>query len=193
MKRALAGTLAIAFVSLMAAGAMAQVSFFQVYFDDASNDSYGETQSQCGPVFTSASLYLVALNWNMFVAAVDYQVVFPPALLYVSDTYPDTPGGTLNIGNSFDGAALSYGLPRNGFEPMLVSTISALWTGSCDCSPQGVPQPLTVRGFEDKPAPQGVRWPDFAEFTAVGMTSLVCPGAVSTTETTWGGIKALYR
>lgn len=193
MKRALAGVLAIAFVGLMAAGAMAQVPFFQVYFDDASNGSYGETQAQCGVAATQTSLYLVALNWNMFVAAVDYQVVLPAALLYVSDLYPDTPGGTLNIGDSSNGNALSYGLPRSGFAPMLVSTITAIWTGACQSDCAQSPQALNVVGYPGKTAPAGVRWPDFAEFAAVGMTSLLCPGPVATTETTWGGIKALYR
>jgi hypothetical protein len=196
MKRALAGVLAIAFVGLMAAGAMAQIPFFQVYFDDDSNGSFGETQAQCGTAAQQANLYVVALNWNMFVAAVDYQLFLPAALLYQMDTYPITPGGTLNIGNSFTGVALSYGLPRNGFAPMLLSTVGVIWTGLCanDCALYG-PQAIVVGPYPEggKTAPSGVRWPDFAEFSAVGMTSLLCPGPVSTTETTWGGIKALYR
>jgi hypothetical protein len=183
--------LAIAFVGCMAAGALAQVPFFQIYFDDASNGSYGETQAECGAPNTPDDLYLVAHNWNMFVAAVDYQVAFPPALMYLSDTYPAVPGGTLNLGNSFQGVALSYGLPRSGFEPMLLSLIQVLWTGQCDCA--AGPQPLVVGPYPGKTSPAGVRWPDYVEFNAVGMTSLVCPGAVPTQETTWGGIKALYR
>ena len=85
MKRALAGVLAIAFVGLMAAGATAQVPFFQVYFDDDSNGSYGETQAYCGAPLASQNLYLVLLNANSFVAAVDYQV----CLLYTSPSPRD--------------------------------------------------------------------------------------------------------
>jgi len=200
MKRALAGVLAIAFVGLMAAGATAQVPFFQVYFDDDSNGSYGETQANCGPVNTFQNLYLVALNWNMFVVAVDYQVVLPPsgALLFVSDTLPTVPGGSIFLGatpanNSSEGLAISYGLPRSGFSPMLITTMSMLWTGACNCA-QG-PQPLVVGPYPGvgKTTPSGVRWPDYVEFQAVGMTSMLCPGPVSTTTTTWGGVKALYR
>lgn len=191
MKRALAGVLAIAFVGLMAAGAMAQVPFFQVYFDDDSNGSYGETQASCGAALASQNLYLVLLNANAFVAAVDYQVIFPPALLFVSDNYPTVPDGSLNLGNSQDGNAVSYGLPRSGFSPMLVTIISTLWTGQCDCGPG--PIPLAVGGYPGKSSPAFVRWPDYVEFAAVGMTSLLCPGPVSTTTTTWGGVKALYR
>jgi hypothetical protein len=193
MKRALAGVLAIAFVGLLAAGATAQVPFFQVYFDDDSNGTYGKTQSVCGEVATLTSLYLVAQNWNMLVTAVDYQVFFPQALLYSSETYPNVPGGTLPIGNSHDGAALSWGLPRNGFLPLLLATISAYWTGLCDCA--AGPQAIVVGPYPESGvnSPQGVRWPDYTTFPAVGMTSLICPGPVATQETTWGGIKALYR
>jgi hypothetical protein len=184
--------LAFAFVGLLAAGAMAQVPFFQVYFDDDSNGSYGETQLQgCGAALESQNLYLVFLNANAFVAAVDYQLILPPALLFVSDGYPDVPGGSLNLGDSYNGNAVSYGLPRNGFAPILVVTVSTLWTGQCDCA--SGPMPLVVGGYPGKTSPAFVRYPDYLEFSAVGMTSLLCPGPVATKSTTWGGVKALYR
>lgn len=191
MKRALAGVLAIAFVGLMAAGASAQVPFFQLFFDDDSNGTYGETQASCGPVNTQQNLYLVLQNANAFVAAVDYQIAFPPSLLFISDNYPVVPGGSLNLGDSQNGNAISYGLPRNGFAPVLIVTISALWTGACNCA--SGPSPLVVGGYQGKSSPSYIRWPDFAEFSGVGMTSLICPGPVATSEATWGGIKALYR
>ncbi len=191
MKRALAGVLAIAFVGLTAAGAYAQVPFFQLFFDDNSNGSYGETQAFCGDAAEAQPLYLVLQNANAFVAAVDYQIAFPPALLFLNDSYPDVPGGYLNLGTSPTGNAISYGLPRSGFEPMLLVTINTLWTGNCDCGAGTVP--LVVDGYQGKPAPGWIRWPDYAEFEAVGMTSVLCPGPVATSEATWGGIKALYR
>jgi hypothetical protein len=191
MKRALAGVLAAAFIGLTAAGAAAQVSFFQVFFDDASNGSYGETQYQgCGPLLGELTLYVVAFNCNTFVSAVDYQVQLPPSLLYSSESYPVVPGGSLNIGDSFNGNAISYGFPRNGFDPMLLTTITTLWTGQCDC---GTPGPIVVGGYPGKTAPSVVSWPSFTEFGSVGMTSLICPGPVAVEEKTWGGIKALYR
>jgi hypothetical protein len=193
MKRALAGVLAIVFVGLLAAGATAQVPFFQVYFDDNSNGTYGETQSPCGEVAMEASLYVVAQNWNMLVTAVDYQLFFPQALLYSDDNYPDVPGGTLVIGDSKVGVAISWGLPRNGFSPLLLSRVDAYWTGLCDCA--AGPQAIVVGPYPESGnnSPTGVRWPDYTTFPAVGMTSLICPGPVATEETTWGGIKALYR
>jgi hypothetical protein len=193
MKRALAGVLAIALVVFSAACATAQVPFFQVYFDDASNGSYGETQTICGEPQTRANLYLVASNFNMLVAGVEYQVFFPQAFLYSDDTYPFNPGGNVVFGNSHQGAAIGYGLPRNGFEPLLISTIGVFWTGLCDCA--AGPQAVVVGPHPGSGAesPQGVRYPDYAIVPAVGMTSLICPGPVATEEKTWGGIKALYR
>lgn len=193
MKRALAGVLAIAFVGLMAAGASAQVPFFQVFFDDNSNGTFGDAQANCGNANDIASLYLAFQNANAFVVAVDYQLHLPVsgALLFMSDSYPTVPGGSLNLGDSQAGNAISYGLPRSGFEPMLLVTINALWTGLCDCG--NGPQSIVVGPYPAKTSPNWVRWPDFVEFDAVGMTSLLCPGIVSTQEKTWGGVKALYR
>jgi hypothetical protein len=182
----------------MAAGAMAQVPFFQVYFDDDSNGSYGETQANCGEVNAFQSLYLVASNFNMFVSAVDYQVVLPPALFFISDNFPVVPGGHLILGAtpatiSSEGLAVSYGLPRNGFAPMLITAMTTVWTGACNCA--SGPASVLVGPYPGvgKTSPTGIRWGDFQEVGAVGMTSLVCPGPVSTSERTWGGIKALYR
>jgi hypothetical protein len=177
----------------MAVNATAQVPFIQAFFDDDSNASYSETQAVCGPANTMQNLYLVLFNANAFVAAVDYQLLLPGsgALLFLSDSYPVVPGGSLNIGNSNDGNAISYGLPRSGFSPMLLVTVSTLWTNACNCG--SGPQPIVVGPYPDKTSPGWVRWPDFVEFSAVGMTSLLCPEGVAVQESTWGGIKALYR
>jgi hypothetical protein len=192
MKRALAGVLAVVFVGLMAAGASAQAPFFQMYFDDGSNGSYGETQINCGLVGQFQSIYVVAQNTGAFVQALDYSVAIPTGLLFLSETFAADPlvlGATPST-ISPEGVAVAYGLPRNGFEPMLIATISALWTGECNCSNSS---PLIVGAWPGKTSPQVIRWPDNAEINPIGMTSLLCPGPVSTTETTWGGVKALYR
>jgi hypothetical protein len=104
--------------------------------------------------------------------------------MFVSDEYPPIFGGTtLNIGNSRDGNAVAYSLPRSGYEPMLVSRMFTIWTSECDCV-YGGPQALTVGPYPypvDPPSkPRGVRYPDSHLIDAVGMTSLLCPGPVST-------------
>jgi len=198
MKRALAGVLVAAIVGFSAGGASADaVPYFQVYFDDASNGSFGETQAFCGEVGHPVYLYVVARNFESWLAAIEYSIDFPPGLMYVGETInPPSQGTMLSIGNSDIGLTVSWSLPRNGFgEPgYLVSTIFAIWTGDCYC--QAGPQPIVVGPYPypvPKTGPSGVRWPDLVELPAVGMTSLLCPGAVSTQESTWGGIKALYR
>jgi hypothetical protein len=201
MKRALAVVLAVAFVGLMAAGATAQVPFCQVYFDA----DYNETQAFCRPPGTFADLYVAFLNWNMFVGAVDYSIDFPPAVFFAGET-TNTGVNDLVIGSSNSdggggpgsgGIAIAWNLPQNGFQPLLASTVHVIWTGACNCVPGGT-QAIVVKGYHyaevgGKAQPSGVRWPDYAELDAVGMTSLICPEGVGTEETTWGGIKALYR
>jgi hypothetical protein len=198
MKRALAGVLVAAIVGFSAGGASAEpVPYFQVYFDDASNGSFGETQAHCGQVGMPVYLYVVARNFESWLAAVEFKIDFPDGVMYVGETLaPPAAGTMLSIGTSPTGLTVSTSLPRNGFgEPgVLITTIFAIWTGDCNC--QYGPQPIVVGAYpypNPKNGPSGVRWPDLVELPAVGMTSLLCPGAVSTHESTWGGIKALYR
>jgi hypothetical protein len=199
MKRALAGVLVAAVVGCLAGGAVAEpVPYFQVYFDDASNGSFGETSANCGQVGHPVYLYVVARNFESWLSAVEFKVDFPDGIMYVGETItPPTQGTILSIGNSNIGLTVSTSLPRNGFgEPgVLITTIFAIWTGDCYC--QLGPSPIVVGPYPypdpGKTHPSGVRWPDLVEIPAVGMTSLLCPGVVPTQESTWGGIKALYR
>jgi hypothetical protein len=196
MKRALAGVfVAAALVGCMAVGAMAQIPYVQVYFDDGSNGSYGETQAYCGQAGMPVYMYVVGQNFNSWLSGVEYSVQFPAGILFIGDTLPPTQGATVTLGNSRDGFAITYELPRSGFVPVLFSTIFALWTAECDCA--GGPQSIVVGPYpypvDPQTKPRGVRWPDLVPIPAVGMTSLLCPGPVATQESTWGGIKALYR
>jgi hypothetical protein len=193
MKKALAVVLVAACIGVFAGAAMAQVPFVQVFFDaDVFGEGYSVTQSDCLPPNTISDLNVVAMNWNMFIQAIDFKVIIPPALLYLSDT-PNTTIADPVIGNSPSGMAIAYNIPRNGFSPLLLTTIRVLWTGACNCA--AGPQAIVVTGFDPSvnPNPQAVRWPDFVQLDGVGMTSLICPGPVSTQSSTWGGVKALYR
>lgn len=186
MKKALAVVLAAAFIGVFAGGALAQVPYMQIYFN---NYNY-PTQSPCGTGLTD--LYLVGHNFNMFVQAVEYSVTFPGSLLYLSDS-PTLPNGVndLVIGNALIGEAVAYNIPQNGFVPMLLTTLHCFWTGNCDCA-HG-PQALLVGPYPGSPQPSLVSWPDFALHPVVGMTAVVCPEPVGVEATTWGGVKALYR
>jgi hypothetical protein len=188
MKKALAVVLAMALIGVCTGGAGAQVPFVHVYFDA----DYNETQSNCLPPGTFSNLYVAALNLNMWVQAIDFKVTFPAALLYLGENVNVGPND-LFIGSSPAGLAIAYNLPQSGFQTILLTTILVQWTGACNCA--GAPQAIVVVGYEPaiNPDPTAVRWPDTTAIDLVGMTSLVCPGPVSTSTTTWGAVKALYR
>lgn len=192
MRKALAGVLAVALAGVMAGSATAQVPNVQVYFDPA----FTQTQTQCGQSGTLMDLYVVMNNWNMNITGEDFSIDYPPSMVWLFDSLPD-PLTTISIGNSptsAGGIAIAYAncCAQDGFTAVHALTPTILW-GPCDCS-QG-PIPLVVRGYTPlgKTGPSAIRREDFAEFSGVGMTSLICPGFVSTEPSTWGQVKALYR
>jgi hypothetical protein len=193
MKKALAVALATVLLGVCTQGALAQVPFIQVYFDY----DYNETQSPCHPAGQVTNLYVAALNLNALITAIDYRIRFEtvPAVMYIGEL-PNVGVNDLALGNSQDGMAIAYNLPKSGFETILLSRVQVSWTSECDCSPSGPgPQSLVVVGYDAiySPVPKAVNWPYNEEFPVVGMTSLICPGTVPTEATTWGGVKALYR
>jgi hypothetical protein len=192
MKKALAGVLAVAMAGVMAGSAIAQVPNVQVYF----NNAHTETQALCpggAPGTVQQNLYVVMNNWNMNITGVDFSISYPPSLIWLADQLVD-PVTQVSIGSSPLGIAIAYAncCYQDGFQAVEVLRPLVLW-GPCDCN-QG-PQALVVGGYTPmgKTQPTGVRREDFAEFSGVGMTSLVCPGPVATEQTTWGQVKALYR
>jgi len=196
MKKALAGVLAVALAGVMAGSAIAQVPNVQVYFDPALT----QTQSQCpgGDPFAGppVELYVAMNNWNMNVTGVDFSISYPPALLWVGDNLPD-PEIMVSIGQSPTGIAIAWAncCAPNGFLSILALKPLVIW-GVCDCNQP--PQAVIVRGYlhgqpGGKPGPTAIRKEDFQEFPGLGLTSLICPGAIATESKTWGEIKALYR
>jgi hypothetical protein len=163
-----------------------QVPFVQFVFPGDpfwTNDSSG-----CKPPFTLDTLEVVAYNFNTSFVGADLRVVYPPALQY----YQDIVDATLWIGNSIEGLAIVWQTPRNGFEPVVLFRVQVLWTEQCDC--HGTPQHVFVVPYPGNLNPTFVRWPDYAQFPAVGMYSEICrTPPVPIRSTTWGGIKALYR
>jgi hypothetical protein len=192
MKKALAGVLAVVMTGVLTGSAMAQVPNVQVYFDSA----HTQTQTSCpgGTPFAGppVNLYVVANNWNMNITGIDFSISYPPSLLWVADQLTD-PSTQAAIGTSPTGVAIATAncCPFNGFQSVEVLYPLVLW-GNCDCS--GGPQAVVVGGADpSKPGPTAVRKEDFTEHAGVGMTSLICPGAIATEPTTWGQVKALYR
>jgi hypothetical protein len=195
MKKALAAVLVASIVGLVAVGAMAQVPNVQVYF----NSIYNETQADCQPPGTPQDLFVVMNNWNMFVQAVDFSIDYPAGPLFISgeDAPPDASViGSSDAQGGAGGIAVGFLIRENGYAPVLALTVHATWTANCECS--GGPQAIVVRGYQygdqfGKLNPSAIQWPDFFEVEGLGMTSLICPGPVAVEESTWGGVKALYR
>jgi len=202
MKKVLAGVLVASLVGLMAVAATAQVPNLQIYFNaNLAYNSYADTQSDCRQAGTQQELYVVMNNWNMFVQAVDMSIDGLDAqgpLFYGGESAPEnsvTIGTSPSMGGT-GGVAIAWQLPQNGFLPLLALTVHTTWVGNCDCN--AGPKALVVRGYHyaeptSSQNPKAVSWPDYVEHEGVGMTSLICPGFVATKQSTWGGVKALYR
>ena len=194
MKKALAGVLAVAMVGVLTGSAMAQVPNVQVSFDPA----HTQTQTSCpgGTPFAGppVNLYVVANNWNMNITGIDFSISYPSSLVWVGDQLTD-PSTQASIGQSPTGIAIAYAncCYLNGFQSVEVLRPLVIW-GNCDCASAGNPQSVVVGGADpSKTGPTAVRKEDFAQFSGVGMTSLICPGIIATEPTTWGQVKALYR
>lgn len=191
MKKALAGVLAVALTGVLVGSAMAQVPNIQVYFDTA----HTETQAQtCGPVGQPTNLYVVMNNWNMNVTGVDFSINYSSGLIWLGDNLPDPLTQTM-IGQSPTGIAIAYAnccfLTAGDNPEVLIPLV--LWSPNCTCS--GGPLAVVVGGYTPlgKTQPSAIRKEDFQEFSGLGMTSLICPGAIATEPSTWGQVKALYR
>ena len=177
MKRSL-----IVFAIVLLAGAAvasAQVPNVEFHFKHV-----GEAEIVCGGMDVLDTAFVVANNFAMWMSAIEYQVVYPPEMLFLGDNT-----GGLNIGNSMMGIATSWPFPINAFGSAIVNTVTFVW--KCDGCPRTdipvpvVPHPIT--GFV-----RAVRWPDNALISGIGMTSLICP-TIPIEETSWGKIKEIYK
>jgi hypothetical protein len=194
MKKVLAVVIAVAFISLGAVSSNAQVPNFQVYFDDLLQD----TQGFCSPdmFFVQDTIYVVLNNFNTFVSTVDFSLDFTSnfPLSYLGDV-PDADAidlGTSSIADDALGITRTWPIPQNAFDPMIALEVRVLWQCE-DCDAEAIPpQAIIVLGNEQF-SPYAVEWQTFRLIPGVGMTSLVCPGEISTQESSWGQIKALYN
>jgi hypothetical protein len=188
MKKVLAVVLAAAFVGLTAYGVQAQTPNIQFYFDVNTTMASMDCPGSGGPV----SGYVVAANLGVFFSSIDYSISYPPSMTWVADASVD-PVNQLNIGTTPTGVASAWALPQNGFEPIKIMQVLFDWNCEnlcADALPGG--DPLVIQPYPGQTSIRYVRWPDNVVFEAVGMTSLVCPGAVPVEETNWGQVKALY-
>ena len=191
MRHRLLFLLAPMFVGLTAFSATAQIPNVQWFFDEGLT----QTSKDCDGT-TNQIGYVVAVNFNAFISAVEYIVEYPPSgdMQWLSDIPVNE--NQLNIGNTSAGVASAWSLPLDCFQPTVIMRVLYDWNrcGNCD-NLNNQYQPIIVGADPISGQLRFVRWPDNAEFQAIGMLSLVCdttnPPAVE--ETTWGHVKALYE
>jgi len=144
----------------------------------------------CKPPYTIDTLEVVAFNLNMWLAAADLKIVYPPAISFMEDIID----ADLWLGTSDVGIAMTWQTPKNAFSPVEILRARVIWTAMCDCDSRNPQQVVDIQGYFGNPNPHVVRWPDYAEFQLAGFYSLICKDPpVPVRSVTWGAIKALYR
>jgi len=188
MKKVLAVVLAVSFVCVGAINADAQTPNVQVYFDQ----NLSQTQGLCAGAGVLSQAYVVANNFNSWLTAMEFGVVYPPSMAWLTDVMPPegVANGWLSLGTTPLGLALSFPLPVNAFVPALVQQVLFTWT--CDTCDGHLNDPLIVVPHQVTGFIRGVQWPTNVLIPAIGQTSLVCAD-VPVEKKTWGGIKALYE
>jgi hypothetical protein len=200
MKKVLAVVIAVAFISIGAVSSDAQVPNVGIYFDQ----NLTQTQGFCEDHFFTEEdlLYVAFVNFNSYVKTVEFAVDMGPnnPVGYLGDEMIGAPeDGYLKLGQSYvdgpggadDGITITYPLPQNAFDPFVCMMLRVIWLcDTCDGQPT---QPISVVPHEYFGTIQAIEYLTFDKIDGVGMTSLVCPGAVKTQDKSWGQIKALYN
>lgn len=166
--------------------------YARLYFDN----QYRETLGGCFyPPGTQQTLYVVLHDLDMWVWAVEFRVYIPPSAMFVTGIVP--PYNSLAIGNIDTGISIAWTAPQSGAEPILALEIRTIWL--CDCwTFLNEGDADNIKWIRIEPARDSgnrgvVRWPDFAEVDIGYRPSVVgCP-IISTEQSTWGRVKALYR
>lgn len=178
--RALLVSAVVAVVVTVAAPALAQTPTVGVFFDQY----FTRMDKDCPEGGGLDSAYVVANGWNMWFTAVEYQIIYPASMIWLSDL--DIPPVTL--GSTPTGIMEAWALPLNGWNPIVVAKILFMWNCS-GCSVTD--EPLVVAPYPYSGEVRAVDYPQYNIFNGVGMTSLIC-ATVPTDDATWGRIKALY-
>jgi hypothetical protein len=158
-----------------------------IYFDRNLTQSHANCPyAPAGTVLDS--FFVVATNFNMWMNAIEYKIEYPVQMMWIGDAFEP---GQLTIGNSPAGVGVTWPLPANAFDALVVQKVLIFWMCQ-DCGPGNQSVPTRVLPYPGQPTVRAVRWPDLVVVPAVGMTSLLCP-LVPVEETTWGDIKSLFE
>jgi hypothetical protein len=191
MRIALLG-FALALIVLLTPGAAAATApHLSIYFDPEYTRPWGDC-----PGYEIAYLYIVAEDFDVYVAGIEFAVEYPTEILWLADY--DTPPVT--IGTTPAGISMAWPLPQNGFSPFEVVRVIFLW--NCDhCGRVDVP--LCVKAHPLTGYVRATRFPDYEFVYATVQPACLCPTLgewcvcpeppVPVEDMSWGKIKELYR
>jgi hypothetical protein len=200
MKYLLPCALCILALSGFASIVTAQTPYLQVYFDE----ELTETSADCptGEIGTvEDEFWVVAHNFNAYLAAIEFKINYPPQIYW----YGEIPVTDLTLGSSPTGVAMAFPTPLNAYGPAVLMKVRFVWMCN-DCYTYNVMVCFDV--FPSSGYVRAVRWPDEELIYATSGTAVICgllcaapcgdvacPGlpGVPVAQSTWGGIKALYR
>jgi hypothetical protein len=206
MKRTVIGLLVLLTLILAATAAHAQTPVLQIYYDSGMTQ-WSKDCPTSPPGTEIANLYFVVHNFNSWISALEFRIDYPPRIVWLGDVIPHN---TLSIGNTQNGIALAWPAPFDAFSAAVVAEARFVWmcdncySGSAPAGCAGVTSVICPVGYPSSGLIRAVRWPDQGLIhAAVGgawICPLVCDGnpsceqlPVPVEETTWGGIKAMYR
>jgi hypothetical protein len=188
MKRVLAICFAIMIVGSLV---FAQTPNVQITFDQ----NYRVTSHTCSPP-ENDFFYVVAHNFNAWITGIEYKISFPAGIVFIADQLPD-PENMLNIGQCigkdmnpaypFDGIAISWLQPQNGYQSVLCEMV---WYNCGSCNPDS---PIVVINHGDSGCIRATDYPYNNYIYGIGMTSTFCPETIPAESNTWGSVKALYE
>ena len=148
-------TILVIVVSLLCLSALnsrSQTPYLQVYFDSQLTQTVEGGCPPNPPMSVTGTLWIVAVDFNAYISAIEYMVDYPPEIVLIADFT-----GGLNIGNSASGIATAWPIPKNAFSPVVVSQVMILW--NCQlCSNTYIP--ICANVHPDTGYLRAARWPD---------------------------------
>lgn len=151
----------------------------------------GQHSGTCDFAGQLKTIYIYGLRINEFYTAVEFRLLLCGCLTPVGWT--PGPGINLTNGVPWNGVQLAFFPPANGFFPGLDLWATVFATCNNACGDCGFDQLIFIDEYPISQKIQGTRDDRLrTKFDLFGATTILCPNAISTEETTWGQVKALY-
>jgi hypothetical protein len=147
--------------------------------------------------------YLYLHNSNLSVTAVEYALYCP-----ADPNYPNPPVQftisaidypelySIDMGDPFSGHSIAYWPYLNGYSPgynLLCKYTCRLWSPCWIDGGAIADYPVIVGPHPGSGAIRGTYYPDNKTFPIIGLTSIICPYAIATEESSWGAIKGQFK